>query len=294
MKLKKRIVTGTALALTALALCSCGSSQTPEATTKAPAESETSESTAAETIAAEEKEKESATVVYESKDGWSVKYDKNHFTVNEGNDITGFVYSGESSGSNLVEISYVKDKQPEEVLSEITESWGDPDNITRIESFFPGTQDKWGYWRVLDGTESGSGLSETAIAGEYNGGVLLFDITTHAEDGEDTAVSDCISDLINSISYDDFKPQTMYDHVPGRYTRTYEEELDGNKVSCEYSVTLNEDHTGILSIQDDIEVLWGSCELIPTSGGDKIEYTIEGDKLMLNQDGEWITYTKKD
>ncbi|SFG55913.1 hypothetical protein [Oribacterium sp. WCC10] len=292
MKIKKRIVTGTALALTALALCSCGSSQTPEATTVAKAESENAETTAAETTAAV-KETESSLVVYESKDGWSVKYDKDHFTVNEGNGLTNFVYTGESSGSDLVEISYIKDKQPEEVLGEITESWGDPDKVSIFESFFPGTSDKWGYWRTLDGTDTGSGLNETVIAGEYNGGVLLFDITTHVEKGEDTSVSDYISDIINSISYDDFKPQTMYEYVPGKYTMTYEDELDGNKVSCEYSVTLNEDHTGILSIQDDIEVLWGSSEFIPTSGGDKIEYTIEGDNLMLNQDGEWITFTKE-
>jgi len=220
--------------------------------------------------------------VYESADGWSVRYDPTQLSVNESDDGVSFVYMGESAGSSLVTIRCVPDKQPEEVLYELTSAWGDEEKIERSEGIFPGTQDKWGYWRVLRAEEGSSGLSETAIAGEYNGGVLLFDILAHVSGDEaiDIPMSDALSELINSITYKDFAPQKMYDYIPGSYVQPY-------------TAVLNEDHTGTLYMPEPSEVLWGSTELIAVDGSFRYEYTVEGSDLMVNVDGNWITFVKE-
>lgn len=229
---------------------------------------------------------------YVSDRGWSVMYDPSVITVNEGENMTSFVYTGESAGTNMLTISYIADKQPEEALAELTEGWGDPEDIERSESYFPGTNDKWGCWRTLLSNGEGSGLSENVFAGEYNGGVLMFEFTTHKaeDDSIDIPVSDALSAIVDSIKYEDFAPQTMYEYYPGVYKMEVTEEIEGEDMTYEYSVTLNDDHSGVISMQDDINMMWGSNMLI---GADfSYEYTIEGDNLMLNYDGNWLTFTK--
>ncbi|MBR4718828.1 MAG: hypothetical protein IKP31_01155, partial [Lachnospiraceae bacterium] len=107
----------------------------------------------------------------------------------------------------------------------------------------------------------------------------------------DIPVSDALSAIIDSITYDDFEPQTMYEYYPGVYKMSDTEEIEGEEVTYEYSVTLNEDHSGVISMQDDIYVMWGSTMLIQADNS--YEYTIEGDNLMLNMDGNWMTFTKE-
>ena len=235
--------------------------------------------------ASEEKE-------YVSDRGWSVKYDPSIITVNEGEDMTSFVYTGESAGTNMLTISYIADKLPDEVLSELTEGWGDPGSVESSESYFPGTSDKWGLWRTLLSNGEGSGLSENVFAGEYNGGVLMFDFTTHKaeDDSIDIPVSDALSAVIDSIKYEDFGPQTMYENYPGVYKMEETEEIEGEEMTYEYSITLNEDHSGVISIQDDINMMWGSNLLI---GADfSYDYSVDGDKLTVDMDGNQLTFTK--
>ena len=240
-------------------------------------------------------ETEPAEEVYSSTEGWSVTYDPALFAVNEGEDgdVTSFVYQGESAGTNMVTISYIKDKQPEEAMSELTDSWGDPEAIERSESYFPGTNDKWGYWRCLPAGEEGSGLTERVFAGEYNDGVLMFEFTEHR--GSDTSAPDpaatALQALVDSITFEDFGPQNMYDYIPGVYVRTFNEEIEGEDMTFQDTVTLNEDHSGVLSLQDDLYVMWGSNMLIQADNS--YEYTIEGDKLMLNLDGDWLEFTRQ-
>ena len=235
--------------------------------------------------ASEEKE-------YVSDRGWSVKYDPSIITVNEGEDMTSFVYTGESAGTNMLTISYIADKLPDEVLSELTEGWGDPGSVESSESYFPGTSDKWGLWRTLLSNGEGSGLSENVFAGEYNGGVLMFDFTTHKaeDDSIDIPVSDALSAVIDSIKYEDFGPQTMYEDYPGVYKMEETEEIEGEEMTYEYSITLNEDHSGVISIQDDINMMWGSNLLI---GADfSYDYSVDGDKLTVDMDGNQLTFTR--
>ena len=240
---------------------------------------------AAEQEVSEEKE-------YVRDRGWSVKYDPSIITVNEGEDMTSFVYTGESAGTNMLTISYIADKLPDEVLSELTEGWGDPGSVESSESYFPGTSDKWGLWRTLLSNGEGSGLSENVFAGEYNGGVLMFDFTTHKaeDDSIDRPVSDALSAVIDSIKYEDFAPQTMYENYPGVYKMEETEEIEGEEMTYEYSITLNEDHSGVISIQDDINMMWGSNLLI---GADfSYDYSVDGDKLTVDMDGNQLTFTR--
>ncbi|MBQ1526857.1 MAG: hypothetical protein IJR19_11380 [Lachnospiraceae bacterium] len=225
-----------------------------------------------------------------SPDGWAVNYAVPVMEAHEIDEHTAsFVYTGESAGTNMVTISYVPGKQPEEAMTEITDTWGDDETLERSEGFFPGTEDKWGYWRSIAHAENGSGFSETLIGGEYNGGVLLFDIVSHngSDEEQNITVSDHLSAVIDSIRYENFGPQTMYEYYPGTYSRTDED------TGAVYSVILNEDHTGTLAFQDSVDIFWGSYQVTTTDGNYVYEYTIEGDDLLFDHNGIWATYTRE-
>ncbi|MCR5097584.1 MAG: hypothetical protein K6B14_01400, partial [Lachnospiraceae bacterium] len=183
--------------------------------------------------------------VYASPDGWSVSYDEKLFTVNEEDEhTTSFVYQGDSAGTNMVSIRYVAGNMPEEAMSEITEGW---EGQERTEGFFPGTDDKWGYWRQLVSSDDGSGYGETVIGGEYNGGALVFDVVSHKgkDEEQNMTVSDYLAMIIDSVKYEDFGPQTMFAYYPGTYNS-----IDAD-TGATYSVVLNEDHYGKFSFQDE-------------------------------------------
>lgn len=227
-----------------------------------------------------------------SSDGWRVVYNAKDIESMEVDDHAAqFVYVGESAGTNMVEIRYIKDKQPEEVLYDLTSTWtNDQEAVKRSEGIFPGTTDKWGYWRELPASKDGSRLGQTAIAGEFNGGVLLFTVTSHmsGDDETDMAVSDAISGVIDSITYPDgFKDQTMYSYFPGTYNAA-----KGNKAYK--SVVLKKDHTGVITDAKGkkTNVLWGSTELTDTDSNKDIEYTIEGDSLMMKVGNTWYDFAK--
>ena len=76
----------------------------------------------------------------------------------------------------------------------------------------------------------------------------------------------------------------MYNYIPG----TYSAEQDG----AVYSVVLNEDHSGELQFQDSIAIYWSSTELIAIDGSFQYEYAIEGDTLLLNYDGTWLSFDR--
>ena len=276
----------TAMAMTA---CSKGSKslvkETAEATTLLSQE---------ETSQAQGGQEESR---YDSSHGWSVRYDPQLFKVDEDMDQgVRFEYLEEAKGSNTLTISYVEGKQPEEAMTEITDTWGDGESIERTEGFFPGTTDKWGYWRSLISKDD-SGLMQTLIGGEYNGGVLLFDIKacSQGDDEKDMNISDSISAIIDSIEYENFEDQTMYSYIPGKYVQDVEDEYIGadgktQKSIASYSIMLNKDHTGSMNLQDSVDITWGSIELMTPD--QSYEYTIEGDTLMVNMDGNWLEFTR--
>ncbi|MBR5753687.1 MAG: hypothetical protein IKX83_04305 [Clostridia bacterium] len=227
-----------------------------------------------------------------SPDGWRVRYNGKTMEAAEvSKHAAQFVYTGKSAGTNMVEISYIANKAPEEVLYEVTSDWTKDDaKITRSEGFFPGTSDKWGYWRELPAGKNGSGLGMTAIAGEYNGGVLLFEVTSHmsGKDEIDIAVSDALSGVIDSIQYlKGFKDQTMFSYYPGTYKAT-------GKDAKYATVKLNKDHSGILTDAKGkkTNIIWKTNSIEAKDGSFEKQFTIEGDNLYLTDGDNWVEYAK--
>ena len=233
---------------------------------------------------------QAAQEVYESADGWAVRYDPAVISVNEDEETVDFVYTGDCAGTCMLSVRTIADKQPEEVLYEVTSEWGkEQDEIGRSEGFFPGTVDKWGYWRDLTADEEGSGIARSAIAGEYNGGVLLFEFMTHmsGDDGMDMAVSDALAEVLDSVTYEEFATQEMYDYVPGTYT--------ASEAGRAESLVLHGDHTGTLVMTDGTaDILWGSTELIAADGSFRYEYDVEGENLYIRFDDDWNELQKDD
>jgi len=283
--MKRRFTVIAAMGITAALLAGCGSKgQDGAANESGSAQGTAQESTVAAGGSEAEASDDREEMTYMSSDGFQVRYNAGSVESMEVDEHTvQFVYTGESAGSNLVKISYIADKQPEEVLYDLTSTWGDQESIYRSEGFLPGTDDKWGYWRMLNVESGEAAMSENAIAGEYNGGVILFESLFHmsGNDEIDMPVSDVLSGIVDSITYDSFAPQTMYSYYPGAYA------AEGG------TLTLSDDHSGVLSIQDDVDVLWGSNYIMAADGGFKYEFVIEGDTLYLDYDGSQMEFTKQ-
>ena len=262
------------LCLAALLLAGCGGGEAP-----AP-EAPPAEPTAEPAAAAELN-------TFFSGDGWSVQYDPALIRVEEreADRAVDFVYAGDTENASTVTIRTVPDKLPEEVLYEVTVPWGDEDAVTRIEGFFPGADGMWGYWRILP-PAGDTGYYRTAIAGEYNGGVLLVEEALYltGDDPADAAAGSALETIVDSLAYEDFEAQTMYAYIPGRYVALQDGEIS--------SVTLNEDHTGVISAQEDTDIFWGSTELTAVDGSAAYEYTIEGDALYINYNGDWLELSR--
>ena len=67
------------------------------------------------------------------------------------------------------------------------------------------------------------------------------------------------------------------------------DEIEGQEVSAELYVQLNEDHTGVIHMQDDVQVIWYSREgvvLSAETGKQIYEYNVEGDNLYLRESEE--------
>nr|MCR4745986.1 hypothetical protein [Lachnospiraceae bacterium] len=166
--------------------CSSGQAAADKTTESSEIEdNKTAESTEiAETNTAENAETDLMT--YMSSDGFKIKYDPAKAESIEVDEHTvQFKLTGDFSDNNTVTIKYITGKQPEEALYELTEPWGEMDAIERSEGFFPGTSDKWGYWRSFSEKDGDGSVNKTAIAGEYNGGILIFDDEEHMTGDEE-------------------------------------------------------------------------------------------------------------
>lgn len=237
-----------------------------------------------------EKSKEAKWENFKSNDGWTVTYDANVIAVEDNTDPADeicFNYTGEQAGTNCLVITYVKDKLPDKVIEEIKSAQENGTETEVTGGYFPGAKNAWGYWIDFKYPEEGSGLRQSYVIGEYNGGTLEFMFLTHksGDDELDMASSDAIAMIIDSIEYEDFKPQSMYEKIPGTYTQKINEELDGTEYTFEYKLTLDEDHTGLMSIQDDMKIFWDDKIIQAEDGSFKYSYTLEGDKLTIDYDG---------
>lgn len=288
--MKRRILTMLLAAMVMVAASGCGSqkasTETAEQSEVSEEASEAAEEEAADEDSGDEGAKEEGTKTFESSDGWSVSYDSSLIACNEMDGGAGFVYTGESAGTNMYIITYVPDKQPEEALTAATEdTWSDQEDVIRSEGYFNNNKDIWSFTRKLTAPEGGSELRDEFTAFEYNGGVMLIEEILHISDDEeiDNTMFDALESIPASMQFKDFKPQSEYSYVPGTYKGEGEEG----------TVVLNDDHTGVLKFQDDIDVIWESTKLVVTSGDYEYEYTIEGDNLLVNYDDTWLTFVRK-
>ena len=292
--MKKKLVVTLAATMMVFSLVACGKTEdstteaeTTEAVTEAETTEEEVEEATAEEASAEDASSNDALMEFISEDGWSVNYDGELVEASELNNGAQFVYIGESAGTNMVSITYDPEGVVATALYDITSQWGvEDEKITYIEGFFPGTDDKWGFWRILDPEDSTDGMGETAIATEYNGGVLVVDYISHNGDDEEMnlQVSGVLSDIIDSIKYEKFEDQTMFDYLIGTYSG---EDSDGTKIEAVF----NADHTGTLTIQDTVDFTWSADKL--TGEDFEYVYSMEQDVLSIDYDGNGLKLTKQ-
>ncbi len=229
--------------------------------------------------------------------GWKVDYDASVIEVHDNTDPADevdFVYTGDCGGTCMVCVTYAEGRMPDEIIEDL-KSIQDKDTVVDVSGgIFPGTTDKWAYWFTPTYAEEGSGLHDDMILGEFNGGTLCFEFLTHnsGDDETDTAVSDALAMIIDSLEFKDFKPQTMYEDFPGTYTQTVEEEIEGEKIKVEYSLTFKEDHTGVLSLQDAVNIIWDDRMIMADDGSFKYYFTKKGDTVTVDYDGEKLKFTK--
>ena len=254
-----------------------------------------------ETEAGAEQEAVAAELVkYESAEGWSASYDKSIIEVTE-DDGTWFNYIGKADGVNRIIVKYYPGEMPDEVLYDVMADANGLPEHTRTEGYFGSGTDVWSI-RTSMASSVIENATEDYIAVERNGGTLLLQIITSKQADETTgmSVSDALSAVIDSFELKDQQPQTYSANVPGKYVAQVKDQIDGQEVTAEYYVQFNEDHTGVIHMQDEIPVIWYSREgkVLDAQTGEQIyEYAVEGDMLYLTdiaaQDAEAIEFTKE-
>lgn len=266
---------------------------------QADTDTQAQEAQSEETAEAEaEQETASEIVKYESDERWSVSYNEAEFEVNE-DDGTYFHYIGQADGVNQICVTYYTDMMPDAVLYEaMADENGLPEH-TRSEGYFAGRTDVWSL-RTSVKSAVFPNATDDFIAVERNGGTLILQITTTKQTDETKliAVSDEFSEIVNSFELKDQQPQTYSQYVPGKYTAVKGEGT--GEEGADYYVQFNEDHTGVLHLQDDISVIWYSREgkVLNAETGEQIyEYVIEGDSLYLRdsavENAEMIEFARQ-
>ena len=260
-----------------------GSGSAPGAESDKPAASGT------ESAASEEVEQIPGT--YVSSDGWIVDYDPELIEIgDEDEHSVEFLYTGEQEGDNYLIIEYIPGKQPQEVLTEQIEDF-DEEAVEREEGFIG--PDRWYFGALVDDSDEVE-ITIDYKSMEYKDGVLLSTIhTTPASEGAlEFLMDDALHDIVNSMTFAEEEPQTMFSYYPGTYKRTADAE------DAPDTVVLYEDHSGSLisegedDEEDETIVIWTSTELVGRNEAASWEYTIEGDNLYLNLDDDWVEYAK--
>ena len=287
MKNRLLVSIGLAAAVAAASVTGCAGSGSQ---TEAPQTAETVETAAAQETAgsAEVQTAETANIKYESSDGWSASYNSAELDLIEDDGVY-FIYKGDAEGTNQINVKYYPGQMPDEVLYAVMAGDQDMPEHTRSEGYFAGRTDVWALRTSMQSAVI-PGAEEDYIAVERNGGTLLVQITTTKQADEETGirVSDALAFVIDSFELQDQQPQTYSAYVPGRYVRDAADGIEGEK-NAVYYIQLNEDHTGVIHMQDDIQVIWYSREgkILNAGTGDQIyEYTVEGDNLYLRDSSD--------
>ena len=184
-------------------------------------------STAEESTAAAATDKvatDGQTGMYEDERGWYVLYNPALFTVEEAKDDVKFHYTGEAVGENYVEIRYIPDKQPREVLTAeveaLTEEYEvEDDAIIRDEAYI--YEDKWCYTTSVEYSEDDRDTTVTYQSAEYNEGVLLTKLVEGMTDENilEGYMDDALWHILDTINFYDYQPQEEFYYVPGTYSK---------------------------------------------------------------------------
>ena len=226
--------------------------------------------------------------------------DKNSIEVIEDDGVY-FSYIGKADGVNQINVKYYSGQMPDEVLYNVMADENGLPEHTRSEGYFGKGTDVWAL-RTSMASDTVENATEDFIAVERNGGTLLVQITTtkQADEAAGIGVSDALSAVLDSFELKNQQPQTYSANVPGKYVAQVSDQIEGQDVTAEFYVRLNEDHTGVIRMQDEIPVIWYSREgkVLSAETGEQIyEYVVEGDMLYLTdtsvENAEAIEFTKE-
>lgn len=253
-------------------------------------------------------------ITFESSDGWFVRYDANLIAVTEGDSDVTFEYIGESSGENRITVSYLGQEMPDEALYNVMAVDDVLPEHVRSEGYFAGRSDVWSLRAALTNA-NGEATGREYIAVEHNDGTLIVDILSEPEEDEAVGmkISDVLAGVLDSFTFTDHQPQTMYAYVSGRYEEILPEEEAEDAAAADADaaepgenagsgeadesrtgfVELGEDHTGLISLQDEIPIIWYCREgvILNADSGEQIyEYNIEDDFLYLRDIFSDVTF----
>ena len=139
--------------------------------------------------------------LYNSKNGWSVKYDPEMFMLYEDGPVVNFVYMGESAGTNMITVTYTTEKNAQKAINDIGKPYGKEAYYT--QGIFPGTEDEKGYYVNTAPDTKGSGSYMSAAARDYKDGALVFEVCGHMGEDEfnNMEVSDALAGIIDSVQF---------------------------------------------------------------------------------------------
>ncbi len=143
--------------------------------------------------------------VYNDANGWSIKYDPKRFEITKEGPVVAIVYTGESAGANLIQVTYDVEHNGKEMRDEIAKGYGE--KATTLDAPFTGTEDVQGYWAMVGPDGGGAGLYETAISRDYMDGSLTFECIEHMSGDEalDMEVSDYMAMIIDSVKFESYE-----------------------------------------------------------------------------------------
>ncbi len=139
--------------------------------------------------------------IYRDANGWSIKYDATRFDVDKDDDKVTFVYMGESAGTNMITATYIADKKAADAVKVLGKAYGK--DASYSEAPFINGDDVTGYWVSTTPDTEGSGAYMTAVARDYRGGALLFELNGHMGNDEDNnmEVSDALAEVLDSLEF---------------------------------------------------------------------------------------------
>ena len=161
--------------------------------------------------------------MYEDERGWYVLYEPELFTVESEKDDVKFHYTGEAVGDNYVELRYIPDKQPQEVLTEevdeLVEEWEpDEEEMIRDEGYL--FEDKWCYTAVVRYSEEERDTTVQLQSAEYNGGVILTKMVEGMTDENilEGFMDDALWQITDTLTFYNYPPQKEFASVSGVYS----------------------------------------------------------------------------